>query len=517
MFRFIRTLSHLKYIQIFYRVYYLIRNKFTILKAFSFLKYRHRSNKVLLLDSIFSYKSVEKTEFNFLNLRHDFFNKIDWNFATYGKLWTYNLTYFDFLHQSNISKEEGLYLIDDFIGQFDSLKDALEPFPISIRGINWIKFFSYHSVQNEKRDQSLFFQYNLLMNNLEYHLLGNHLLENAFSLLFGAYYFQNEKFYHKAKKLLKEELEEQILDDGAHFELAPMYHQIMLFRVLDCINLIENNSWKEKELLSFMKQKVSLMFGWLNIMTFKNGNIPLLNDSTNKIAPTTQALHQYANRLNIQENKAQLGSSGYRKIEKNRYELVMDVGNIGPDYIPGHAHSDTFNFELYVDEIPIIVDTGISTYETNARRTLERSTDSHNTVMIANKNQSEVWGGFRVGQRAKIIQLNEQGNSIEAIHEGYKSIGVYHRRKFTTEEENILVEDFIEGENLDASAYIHFHPDVTVVVEENIAFANKIVLKFDTDNIEVKEYEFAPAFNTLQKAKKLKINFTKSLKMEINI
>ena len=39
-------------------------------------------------------------------------------------------------------------------------------------------------------NQTLYNHYQLLLNNLEYHLLGNHLLENAFSLLFGAYYFQ---------------------------------------------------------------------------------------------------------------------------------------------------------------------------------------------------------------------------------------------------------------------------------------------------------------------------------------
>ena len=517
MLRLFRTIRYLKLIQIRYRLYYLVRNKIKVLKSLYSLEYEENQNKIKLLKSISSATSFQHPKFTFLNLKHTFDESVDWNYSSYGKLWTYNLNYFDFLQQENISKEEGLYLINDFIGKFDTLKDALEPFPISLRGINWIKFLSNHVILNDKIDRSLFLQYNLLINNLEYHLLGNHLLENAFSLLFGAYYFKNEKLYSMAKKLLVEELNEQVLEDGAHFELTPMYHQIMLFRVLDSVNLIENNIWKEQELLSFMKQKASLMLGWLNMITFKNGNIPLFNDSTNKIAPTTEELNQYANLLSIKEKKVELASSGYRKIQKSRYELIVDVGNIGPDYIPGHAHSDTFNFELFVDEIPIIVDTGISTYETNVRRIVERSTDSHNTVMVAKKNQSEVWGGFRVGQRAKIIQLDETENSIEATHDGYKSIGAYHRRKFTTEEKNIFVEDFIEGEDLEASAYIHFHPDITIEVQEKTVLANNIVLKFDTDNIELHEYDYAPAFNRLQKAKKIKIDFTKSLRMEIKI
>ena len=82
-----------------------------------------------------------------------------------------------------------------------------------------------------------------MLNNLEYHLLGNHLLENGFSLLFGAYYFQDETIYKIAKKIVVSELEVQILADGSHFELSPMYHQILFHRVLDCIQLIKLNTF----------------------------------------------------------------------------------------------------------------------------------------------------------------------------------------------------------------------------------------------------------------------------------
>ena len=517
MLRLLITLKYLKFIQIQYRIYYLIKNKLNISGSWNFSKYLDKKNEVVLLSSIPSQKSLKNFEFTLLNVRHSFVDRIHWNLNVYGKLWTYNLTYFDFLHQENISKEEGLHLINDFIEQFDSLKDALEPFPISLRGMNWIKFLSKHAIQNEKIDRSLFLQYNLLMNNLEYHLLGNHLLENSFSLLFAGYYFKNEKFYLKAKKLLMQELNEQILDDGAHFELSPMYHQIMLFRVLDCINLIENNNWKEKELLGFMQTKARVMLGWLNMMTFNNKTIPLFNDSANKIAPTTRELNMYADRLGLKPGNIVLSESGYRKIETDNYELVVDIGNIGPDYIPGHAHSDTFNFELNIDGVPIVVDTGTSTYETNERRIMERSTDSHNTAMVNNKNQSEVWGGFRVAKRAKIIKLVEKDNILEATHDGYKSMNIYHTRKFTSFDRSILIEDSLDGDLLNAVAYLHFHPDVNVEVKENKIFVNDFMFECDTSNILLDDYQYAPEFNTLEKAKRVSISFDKKLKMEIKL
>ena len=44
-------------------------------------------------------------------------------------------------------------------------------------------------------------------------------MENGFSLLFGSYYFQNNKFYKKSKTSYSQ-LNEQILRDGGHFELS---------------------------------------------------------------------------------------------------------------------------------------------------------------------------------------------------------------------------------------------------------------------------------------------------------
>ena len=111
----------------------------------------------------------------------------------------------------------------------------------------------------------------------------------------------------------------------------------------------------------------------------------------------------YACNLKLKTQNAKLNESGYRKISNDNYECVVDIGNIGSDYMPGHAHADTFNFELRIDGNPFIVDTGLSTYEASDRRNKERGTVSHNTVEVAEKDSSEIWNGFRVANRAKII------------------------------------------------------------------------------------------------------------------
>ncbi|WP_223898149.1 alginate lyase family protein [Sulfurovum sp. TSL1] len=446
----------------------------------------------------------------FLNQSFTFKKNIDWNFTLYGKLWTYNLNYFDYLHQEETSKDDGLRLIYDFIEQSDKVIDGLEAFPISLRGINWIKFLVKYKIDDTKINDSLYAQYQILMDNIEYHLLGNHLLENGFSLLFSAYYFQDERFYDKAKKILIYELEEQILDDGAHFELSPMYHQIMLFRVLDCINLIKNNNWKNHELLQLFMNKAEIMLGWLNAITYKNGCIPLLNDSSNKIAPTTNELNHYASQLKVKIKNIKLQESGYRMVSNNRYECIIDVGNIGPDYIPGHAHADTFNFELYIDKTPFIVDIGVSTYETNNRRLFERSTVSHNTVEIAGCSQSEVWGGFRVAERAFITQLDERDNRVRAMHNGYeKRLNALHEREFIFENNSInIIDKIISEHEQKAVARIHFHPDV----DESMI---KQYIQFKNSEYSINIYQYAPEFNVLIDAKVLEIPFTTKLEMRV--
>lgn len=518
---FYHTVKYLKLIQVYYRLYYFLRNRIfskeaakkTVL-AIHTIKW---SNK---LNSPLSYIK-ETNSFNFLNIPHNFSGEIDWNYNKYGKLWVYNLNYFDFLNQKEMSKEIGISIINDYISNDKILKEGKEPYPISLRGINWVKFLAENTIKDTLIDKTLYHHYKTLLKNLEYHLLGNHMLENAFSLLFGAYYFQDEKLYAKSKKLLISELDEQILNDGAHYELSPMYHQIILTKLLDCIQLIKLNSvWKRNDLLLFLEEKASLMISWLKNITYKNGNIPMVNDATFNIAPNSRELFSYAKYLGIQSRSLPLSDSGYRKIKTNNYELFIDVGNVGPDYQPGHAHSDTFNFELIKEDNPVIVDTGISTYEKNAIRQYERATHSHNTVKIDSKDQSQVWGGFRVGKRAKIIQLLEKPNFIEASHDGYLGDGYIHTRAFFWSTNELIIEDKINKSTSNkAEAFFHLHSSVTKPILNGTSIileSSGVSIKFErASNICIEEYQLSAGFNKTNLAYKVVVVFDQTLKTKI--
>ena len=518
---FFNTVRHLKLVQIYYRFYYFFRNR--IFKIRTIEKCPSGFGSINWVSNFKSQSSFSSKSFTFLNIMYQFPEHIDWNYSEYGKLWTYNLNYFDFLNQKEMISETGVDLILDYIKNDSILKDGKEPYPISLRGMNWVKFLSVNKISNTQIDKTLNSHYRLLFTNLEYHLLGNHLLENAFSLLFGAYYFQDEKLYSKSKKLLISELNEQILSDGGHFELSPMYHQIIFSRLLDCIQLIKLNPvWKKNELLIFLEGKASIMNSWLHNVTYNNGDIPMVNDSTYDISLTSKELFTYFESLGITSNSVPLSTSGYRKINLSNYELFIDVGNVGPDYQPGHVHSDTFNFELLKNGNPVFVDTGISTYEKNSVRQNERATCSHNTVQIDNMEQTQVWGGFRVANRAKVSNVNDGEGYVEAIHNGYKKAGFLHKRAFLWDEKKVTLQDEISKSTDNKSkAFYHLHSSI----KKPLLKENKILLQ-DLDiliefkgcvNILIADYQLSVGFNKTVSAYKVIVTFDQKLTTTIEL
>jgi hypothetical protein len=481
--------------------------------------------------------SSPSKSFTFLNQSHTFEKSIDWNFKKYGKLWAYNLNYFDYLHQPGIGKEKGLELIREFIDQLESNREGLEPYPISLRGINWIKFLTNHDISDKEIDFSLYAQYQILLDNLEYHLLGNHLLENGCSLLFGACYFKDEGLWKSANRILKEQLEEQILSDGGHFERSTMYHCILLERLLDCYNLLVNNEavWDDELLKKQLRKKISKMLGWLNVMTVhKQGTtddrdqpslisqLPLLNDAAEGIAANLSELFRYANRLEVEPEGIALGESGYRRYSVGKIDLICDVGDMGPDYQPGHAHSDTFSFVLYHCHEPILIDPGISTYEKNERRHLERSTKFHNTVQLGDLEQSKIWAGFRVARRAHVFDISENKEKVEkiilsALHDGYKNYGIIHTRSWEMDKSKnqILIKDDLNGETEEKGFFrLYFHPKWRgrIYTSNDYLKVGKLIFLFSgISHLQKDTYDMPNGYNQFVQSERITISFNKKM------
>ena len=503
--RYFHTLRCLKSKQLYYQLYYRVKKLGRRALKISYPLSVDRVGYPLTLVPYIPAEQVYREGcFTLLNRAHLFGGEagsIDWEFTGYGRLWVYNLNYFDVLIQQEMTQQKGLALIESFIGALHQESVGLEPYPVSLRGINWIKFLSEYQLRRDDIHRSLYAQYLILERNLEYHLLGNHLLENAFSLLYGAFFFRVQRWFDKSRALLVRELDEQVLGDGGHFELSPMYHQILLHRLLDCVNLVRHNDYfgGQEELLMLLVRKAGAMIGWLKAMTFLDGGVPHLNDSTNRVAASSGLLFDYAAWVGIEVGAIRpvcLKDSGYRKYSTLRYECVVDVGGIGPGYIPGHAHADTLNFVMHVDGMPCVVDMGISTYEKNARRDEERSSGAHNCVVVNGVNSSDVWGGFRVGARAGVEIMEDKVDVVWARHDGYKRFGVMLGRKWEFDDGGIAITDVVSGEVDSAEAYFHFDRSLFPEVLGNRVVTGRVVLEFEGAlRVEIRKYMQALGFN----------------------
>lgn len=526
--KYYHTIKYLKAEQIYFQVYYKlmtkIRNLLGIKEKYTSYKPGSHIPFVVFPEKRETYKG--NNNFEFLNLAHCFNGA--WDDRALGDLWRYNLNYMDFILQPDMTVEDGVRWVECFIDAMPDNKIATDPYPISLRGINWIKFVSLHrdeltDEQCRKIDTSLYSQYRILSRRTERHLLANHYLENGFSLLFAAIYFQDNGFWKRAKYIVESQLREQILYDGAHYELSPMYHCIILERLLDCCNLLANVDDSLfvglENLRNFLRQNAIKMLSWLDAIVVANDCIPLLNDSAYGVALLPSELREYAKRLAMEWNSGMLCDSGYRRIVRANYEAVLDMAPLGVSYNLGHAHADSSTFLLWVKGREFLVEAGTSTYSAGERRDYERSTRAHNTVVIGGENSSKVWGAFRCAQRAKTRILEDGPECFTLWHDGYKNNDVVCCRSFMCNDETFEIIDTIKGKgNFVAEAYFHLSPDVQILsVEENLVITDRATFVFTgCSELRLLKEEVAHEYNVLQPTQCIQVSFLCTLRTKIN-
>lgn len=404
------------------------------------------------------------SKFQFLNRAGAVRGVEGWNASDCDRLWLYNLHYFDWLREKAAPErvEDDAAWIERWMAENPIGHGAgWEPYPLSLRIVNWIAWLLTIGKAADGQVESLAAQARQLARSLEYHLLGNHLFVNAKALIFAGAFFagdEAEQWLKTGSHLLQREIREQILPDGGHFELSPMYHALILEDILDLLGLAEAYPDVMQSVANDanLKATAAKMIAWLDRMKHPDGQIAYFNDAAFGIAPTPDALVDYANRRGVTAPTTTspftvLRDSGYVAFSLPPIFCVFDCGRIGPDYLPGHAHADTLSFELSVGADRIISNSGTSTYARGREREWERSTRAHATVEIDDTNSAEVWASFRVGRRPNVGLLQsastDRAHWVECQHDGFGHLqgAPVHRRRLTVAGQCLNVEDAIDG------------------------------------------------------------------------
>jgi uncharacterized heparinase superfamily protein len=251
-----------------------------------------------------------------------------------------------------------------------------------------------------------------------------------------------------------------------------MYHAIVLEDLLDLINVGGSGDVVGEQTLAQWRAAASRMRAWLAAMSHPDGQIAFFNDAAFGIAAEPATLAAYARQLGLPPvdvpaaGVIRLDQSGYVRLSCSDAVALVDAAPIGPDYLPGHAHADTLSFELSLGAERIVVNGGTSRYGLGPERLRERGTAAHSTVELDGENSSEVWSGFRVGRRARIIDTRAWGADgvlyAEAAHDGYRHRPgrPVHRRRWALAPGQLEIADTVEGRASAAVARLHLGPGV---------------------------------------------------------
>ncbi len=357
-----------------------------------------------------------------------------WQQPDAAHLWNYNLHYLEFLlalaaeykaSGREACKSRWMEIMDSWLGHAGQSRDAYEPYVISMRMVNVLAALellgSLPDSFMQKVHASLYSQYRHLIRSRELALLANHYFENLKAILIGSIYFGEPDIYRKFFPLFLEQVKEQVLPDGMHFERSMMYHRIVLEGMLRvCTVQCSAGLFPDARKLF---PAVRAMAGALRIERGLSCT-PLFNDAGNNVAKPAASLAAACARIagrekrNPEEKAARLGMgntalpyAGYFRLDSGRYALLFDCGDIGPEYMGGHAHDDCLSFELYADGKPVFANSGTGQYQGECRGFF-RSAEAHNTVMIDDREPSQLWGDHRAGRRISGIKAEMQENSV---------------------------------------------------------------------------------------------------------
>ncbi len=401
----------------------------------------------------------------------------NWRPQGLSDLALYNVHYFSDLNCSDgvDASQWAASLIDDWCAHFtDPEFPAWDPYPLSVRCVNWMKWALRGHAISEVARCTLYRQGQFLARNLEWHLDGNHLFVNAKALLFFGLFFEGkeaEGWFKTGLRILQRELDHQVLSDGGHYERSPAYHALLLIDLLELKNL---ELVYQLALDLPLDQKIREMKLWLDALTHPDGSLAHFNDTVDGMVCSRDEIEAYLGRLNIAlspESGDQLfNETQFARAERGPAVLFVDYGGPGPDHIPGHAHAESLSFELSLGGKPLIRNCGISTYQRGEQRLIERGTAAHNTLCYASQNSSEVWASFRVGARARgylhQADLDQGEFLLNVSHDGYCRFerAAEHFRQFILERGQLIILDEMGG-GLKKQLYFHFAPDIHLKVD----------------------------------------------------
>lgn len=243
-------------------------------------------------------------------------------------------------------------------------------------------------------------------------------------------------------------------DDGKVLILDPEPHFDNFKSILTSgVILFDKPQWKSQD--NGFDYKNSILFGREGRLKYE------------QITPTQE---NNSSKFYISEGHFILRKQKRR--EEKEIFVHFDAAPLGFLSIAAHGHSDALSFVLHVDGYPVITDSGTYTYHTEAEwRKYFLSALAHNTLRVDKQDQAMSAGPTMWLKHYQTEVLAQESNAqfdmINASHNGYKKIGVLHKRKLqlNKDAEQLDITDELVVKNNKTHTIempLHLHPSVEV-------------------------------------------------------
>ena len=354
-----------------------------------------------------------------------------------------------------------------------------------------------------------------------YEVTSNHFLSNVVGLFFLSAVFADlpcgQAWDRQCRAWLTQELQAQVLPDGADYESSVPYHRLVAELFLGSLRLAD---YLGASLPRAFADRVESMVAFLSAVLRPDGLMPQVGDADDGRLhilgeyggwTPQDASHLFGPAACMFVNGGWLARAGHAGrwesewwgldcsglatdpagdapglrhfpqagltvMRRRRDYLLITNGIVGTSGFGNHKHNDLLGFEYHVDGEPVIVDPGSYVYTADpAARNLFRSTMLHSTVIVDGQEQNEVrpeWL-FRMFEKAnpEHLDVREHADALEyrGRHHGYARLPepLVHERTFTIRRSDgtLVIADLLEGRGTHRLRWhFHFAPDVAIAL-----------------------------------------------------
>jgi len=350
---------------------------------------------------------------------------------------------------------------------------AWHPYPVSLRLVNVCHAASVlgsFDALGEGAVELVATHARFLEDHLERDVRGNHLLENAVALVTAAAFVDGAADERAALRLLRDVVEEQFLGDGTHFELSPMYHAIVLHRLLlaNAVVAFGPTSKRLREAIEKMTRRLA----W---MLCPDGDLPLFGDSARGFAFPISTLLDLGDLAvpglseldptylsQAPEGVSSAADAGLHVLRDGPLWCMIDAGAVCPQALPAHGQADALTVEVWIGDACLVTDPGLHEY-TGEERAWGRSSRAHSTITVDDRDSSEVYGSFRVGGRETMESVVVDETSVTATLRPWGIDARMTRRVSLVGGAGLRLDDHATAPpGSVVRSRLHLHPDVAI-------------------------------------------------------